>query len=228
MSSSSSPDSSSSFPPRNTKKPSQASNPPNALRNIVTKTQFQRIELTLEFLSSFEVMHFRIRNRDYSLRDDQLVNILGIENHGNLDLNQHYHALSLFRLLISIHVRNVRDMKMKAIHHPSIRIWLRFMADMFCHKAEANKVTTKDMYILAGALRSRELTYPINLTKSLIESFKDIIHSSGVLQAINIGGIITRIAVSVAGFVEPPLTELDRLNCLINIPHMVKKKDLIT
>ncbi|CAO2816070.1 unnamed protein product [Amaranthus hypochondriacus] len=191
-------------------------------------------KLTLEFLSSLDlvdeedaedsvILQFRLLNNDYSLTESQLAGILGVENDGNLDLNQDMEAAPLFRAISGARARNVREMVTSGVHHPSIRICLRLLADTFCHKAEANKVATLDMYILARALRSRDLPFPINLTKAIVNSFREITAQNGFGQ-INIGGIVTHIAIAVAGFVEPEVSALRRRDCLINIPHLDRKK----
>ena len=119
--------------------------------------------------------------------------------------------------------RNVRKMVIFGVHNPSIRICLCLLADTFYHKAETNKLLTLDMYIVARGLYSRDLPFPINLTKAISNSFHEI-SSQHRFGQFNIGGIITDIAIAIVGLVELDIYALRRRDSHINIPHMDSKK----
>lgn len=110
-----------------------------------------------------------------------------MENVGNFDLNQNMEAATLYRAISDTRGQNVREMITSGLHHPSIRYCLHLLADTFCYKSKANKVSTLDMYILARDLRSRDLPSPTTFPRLLFAPYKKSLLKMGVAKSTSVG-----------------------------------------
>ena len=88
---------------------------------------------------------------------------------GGLDDEQH---LSQIWLLISgKQLTNLQNLVLKKVHHPVIRIWLKFMAFTITAKFESNKANSHDLIILGSFLRP-EGGFTFNLARLLVQTFR--------------------------------------------------------
>ena len=89
---------------------------------------------------------------------------------------------------------NLQNLVLKHVHHPVIRMWLKFMAFTITAKSESNKAKSNDLIILGSFLRP-EWGFTFNLARFLVHTFRHTINQRNTVRTlIRFGGLITQIA----------------------------------
>src|SRR5688572_4136154 len=183
--------------------------------------------LTLEFLSSLkykrthggqERLLFRIRNQEKNLTDERLGQMFGVVNDGSTGAPVDYHVNSLWEALTGQRTENMQNLKATLIHHPAIRIFVRFLSYTINSRVAADTSNSKDLEILGSLLRPDNMprmNYVYCLKKAFAYYTRDLNIDSK--QDITIGGLVSHIAACLNLGLEPPESYHD---CLITKDHL--------
>ena len=157
-------------------------------------------KLVLEFLSSLTItqdgyretsLYFRIDRIERQLTIAELEDLFGLnDTRGGLDYEQH--PSQICPLISREHLTNLQNLVLKKVHHPVIRIWLKFMTFTIMAKSESSKAESNDLIILGSFLRPK-CGFTFNLARLLVHTFCHTINQpNNVRTPIQFGGLITQ------------------------------------
>ena len=160
--------------------------------------------LTLEFVSSLwedvsdrskPKLRFRLHNRNFSLTISQLAKCFGLPTGGDLRIPQGGEACELFRRLTGLTNVNTSHMHINQVHHPCVRVCLKFFSTCLFGRADPHSARSLDLNILAKYFLAGQtdinINIPVFLWKHLLSISRHALSSS---QDVVIGGLVTRIA----------------------------------
>jgi len=154
-------------------------------------------ELTLEFLSSFELdaktrnVSYRINNKDFNLGMDTFGEILNVSSRGASYVVRKPRETKHDAFWESISGEaKFTKMRTKMIQHPVIRFFMRALVDVYFGRDEINNLTSIEVDILMGAIGPTP--FKVNMAFYIADHLHKIGHLG--LKDVKVGGLITHIA----------------------------------
>ncbi|CAO2832254.1 unnamed protein product [Amaranthus hypochondriacus] len=181
------------------------------------------LALTYEFLSSFELRYndegvktkfYRLNNSNFATTVDELAVYIGIVNEGSDDSPSESDIGSVWTAITGEIQFALKNLRTNRIHHPSVRILFKFLANTLFARSEGNKVNSNDLGTLGSYIFPQSLP-KLNYVHFLLTTFETptLRKNLKVSTAINFGGLITHLAghlnKRVAPTTRPDLTTID-------------------
>ena len=130
--------------------------------------------------------------------------MFGVVNDGSTGALVDYHVSSLWEALMGQRIENMQNLNVTLIHHPAIRIFIRFLSYTLNSKAAADK-SNKDIEILGSLLRPDgmpRMNYVYCLKRAFAYYTWDV--NIDRKQDITIGGLVSHIATCLNLGLAPP------------------------